>query len=135
MQGLRSRHPAAGRRSEHVLGHDLEPGELNDQPDRAAAVELGPHPTALTADHGRRVLDDQLPLAAYHLGSKDLEAVQAEQPGSRRSTVLTHGPPCRRQTSASFARPQVLFWRSCPTVGNTPPTLHDEEPPKRGAPR
>jgi hypothetical protein len=50
-------------------------------PDRAAAVELGPHPAADAADHGGRGLDNQLPFAAYHLGGEDLEAVQAEQPG------------------------------------------------------
>jgi hypothetical protein len=50
-------------------------------PDRAAAVELGPHPAAVAADHGGRGLHGDLPFAAYHLGGDDLEAVQAEQPG------------------------------------------------------
>ena len=60
----------------------------------AAAVELGPHPTALTADRGSGGLDLELPFAAYHLRGKDLKAVQAEQPGGRGTTVLTHlGPP------------------------------------------
>ena len=63
-------------------------------PDRAAAVKLGPDPTAHATNHGRRGLDDKLPLAAYDLGGEDLEAVQAQQPGSGRTTVLTHlGPP------------------------------------------
>jgi hypothetical protein len=44
-------------------------------------VELGPHPTAPTADHGGHRLDVELPLAAHHLGGEDLEAAQAEQPG------------------------------------------------------
>jgi hypothetical protein len=39
----------------------------------------------------------------HHLRGENLEAVQAEQPGARRTTVLTHlGPPLAgRQTSAS----------------------------------
>jgi hypothetical protein len=44
-------------------------------PDGPSAVELGPHPAALTADHGRRGLHGELPLAAHHLGGEDLEAV------------------------------------------------------------
>jgi hypothetical protein len=93
-------------------------------PDRAAAMELSPHPTTLTADHGGRGLDLELPLAGYDLRGEDLKAVQAEQPGRRRTTVLTHlGPPsCRRHASASYARSQVLFWRLLrhPQQGITP---------------
>jgi hypothetical protein len=93
-------------------------------PDRAAAVELGPHPAALTADHGSRGLDLELPLAADHLRGDDLKAVQAQQPGGCGTTVLTHlGPPCcRRHASASYARSQVLFWRLLrhPQQGTTP---------------
>jgi hypothetical protein len=50
-------------------------------PDRAAAVELGPYPTADAADHGGRGLDGELPLAGRDLRGEDLEAVQAKQPG------------------------------------------------------
>jgi hypothetical protein len=50
-------------------------------PDRAAAMGLGPHPTAHTADHGSRGLDGELPLATDDVYGEDLEAVQAEQPG------------------------------------------------------
>src|SRR5215216_7964743 len=90
-------------------------------PDQAPAVELGPHPTALTADHGGHRLDAVLPLAVGHLHGDDLEAVQTEQPGNRRTTVLTHlGPPsCRRHASASCARSQVLFWGCYIAVSNT----------------
>src|SRR6266540_6579131 len=82
-------------------------------PDRAAAVQLGPLAAAHAADHRGRGLDGELPLATHQLGRDDLEAVQAEQPGGGRTTVVTHlGPPsCRRQTSASYARSQVLFRR------------------------
>jgi len=87
-------------------------------------MELGPHPTALTADHGGGGLDLELPLAADHLRGEDLKAVQAEQPGSRGTTVLPHlGPPsCRRHASASYARSQVLFRRLLrhPQQGTTP---------------
>jgi hypothetical protein len=78
-----------------------------------AAMELGPHPTALTADHGGRGLELELPLPARNLRGEDLEAVQPSQPSSRRTTVLTHLglPSCRRHASASSARPQVPFWR------------------------
>jgi hypothetical protein len=44
-------------------------------------VGLGPDPAADAADHGGRGLDGELPLAAYHLGGEDLEAVQVKQPG------------------------------------------------------
>jgi hypothetical protein len=87
-------------------------------------MELGPHPTTLTADHGGRGLNLELPLAAYDPRGEDLEAIQAEQPGRRGTTVLTHlGPPsCRRHASASYARSQVLFWRLLrhPQQGTTP---------------
>src|SRR4029453_12136285 len=86
--------------------------------------ELSPHPTTLTADHGGGGLDLELPLAGDDLRGEDLKAVQAEQPGGRDTTVMTHlGPPsCRRHASASYARPQVLFWRLLghPQQGTTP---------------
>ena len=47
--------------------------------DPAAAMELGPHPTALTADHGGGGLDLELPLTGRDLRGEDLEAVEAEQ--------------------------------------------------------
>jgi hypothetical protein len=50
-------------------------------PDRAAAVGFGSHTTALTADHGGRGLDDELPLTTDDLCGEDLEAVKAQQPG------------------------------------------------------
>jgi hypothetical protein len=79
-------------------------------PHQAAAVGSGPHPTAPTADHGGRGLDDKLPLTTHHLRGEDLEAVQVQQQRPRRTTLLTHlGPPsCRHQTSARYARPQAL---------------------------
>jgi hypothetical protein len=82
-------------------------------PNRAAAVRGGRHATACTADHRGRGLDDQLPLTTQQLGRDELEAVQVQQPGGGRITVLTHlgPPPCRRQTSARYARPQVPFGR------------------------
>ena len=49
--------------------------------DRTAAMQGGAHSTARAADQGGRGLDDKLPLATDHLGGKDLEAVQAKQPG------------------------------------------------------
>jgi hypothetical protein len=42
-------------------------------------MELGPHPTALTADHGGGGLDLELPLTGHDLRGEDLEPVQAEQ--------------------------------------------------------
>jgi hypothetical protein len=48
-------------------------------PDRAAAVELGPHPTTPTANHGGHRLDVELPLATHHLGGENRKAVKAEQ--------------------------------------------------------
>jgi hypothetical protein len=95
-------------------------------PDPAAAMELSPHPTTLTADHGCSGLDLELPLAGYDLRGQDFKAVQAEQPGGRGTTVLTHlGPPsCRRHASASasYARSQVLLRRLLrhPQLGTTP---------------
>jgi hypothetical protein len=50
-------------------------------PDRAAAVGFGSHPTALTADHSGRGLNDELPLTTDDLCGEDLEAVKAQQPG------------------------------------------------------
>jgi hypothetical protein len=44
-------------------------------------VELGPHPAAHAADHGRRGLDGEPPLAADHLGGEDLKTVKAKQLG------------------------------------------------------
>jgi hypothetical protein len=78
-------------------------------PNRSPAVGFGPDPTALTADHGGRGLHLEPPLTAYHPRGEDLEAVQAQQPGGRGTTVLTHlGPPLAgRHTSASYARSQV----------------------------
>jgi hypothetical protein len=78
-------------------------------PDRAAAVRGSRHAAAHTADHRGRSLDGELPFVSHELSRDELEAVQVEQPGARRTTLLTHlGPPsCRRQTSASYARPQV----------------------------
>jgi hypothetical protein len=98
-------------------------------PDRAPAVRGGPHATACTADHRGRGLDGELPFAAHELGRDELEAVQVEQPGAGRTRVLTHlGPPsCRRQTSASYARPQVAFGSLRRRHGRLT-TLHDEEP-------
>jgi hypothetical protein len=77
-------------------------------PDGAPAMRGGPHAAAHTADHRGRGLDLELPLAADHLRGENLDGVQAEQPGDRGTTVLTHlGPPLAgRQTSASYARPQ-----------------------------
>jgi hypothetical protein len=43
-------------------------------------MELSPHPTTLTADHGGRGLDLELPLTGRDLRGEDLEAVQAQQP-------------------------------------------------------
>jgi hypothetical protein len=43
-------------------------------------VGFGSHPTALTADHGGRGLDDELPLTTDDLCGEDLEAVKAQQP-------------------------------------------------------
>jgi hypothetical protein len=59
-------------------------------PDGATAVECGPHPTAPTAGHRARGLDRELPFATHELGRDELEAVQVEQPGARRTTVMTH---------------------------------------------
>jgi hypothetical protein len=92
-------------------------------PDRAAAVELGPHPAADAADQGGGGLDLELPFTGRDLRGVDLPAVQAQQPGGRGTMVLTHlGPPCRRHASASYARSQVLFWRLLrhPQQGTTP---------------
>jgi hypothetical protein len=50
-------------------------------PDPAAAVELGPHPTTPTADHGGCGLDLELPLTGRDLRGQDRKAVQAEQLG------------------------------------------------------
>jgi hypothetical protein len=55
-------------------------GQVAD-PDRTPAVELGPHPTALTADHGGCGLDLELPLTGRDLRGQDLKAVKAKQPG------------------------------------------------------
>jgi hypothetical protein len=90
-------------------------------PDRAAAVELGPHPAALTADHRGRGLDLELPLTGRDPRDQDLKAVQAEQRRPGRTTVLTHlGPPLAgRQTSARYARPQVPF--GSPTAPSAAP--------------
>jgi hypothetical protein len=79
-------------------------------PHHASAVRSGLHTAARTADHRRRRLDGKLPLATDQLGRDDLQAVQVQQPRPRRTTLLTHlgPPPCRRQTSARYARPQVL---------------------------
>jgi hypothetical protein len=99
-------------------------------PDRAAAVELGPHPAAPTANHRGRGLDLELPLTGHDLRGQDLKAIQAEQRRPRRTTVLTHlGPPLAgRQTSTRYARPQVPLWKPYGAVSGTSPTLHDEEP-------
>jgi hypothetical protein len=80
-------------------------------PDRAPAVRGSRPAAAPTADRPDRRLDGELPFVSHELSRDELEAVQVEQPGSRGTTVLTHlGPPsCRRQTSASYARSQVLF--------------------------
>jgi hypothetical protein len=80
-------------------------------PDRAAAVEFGPDPATHATHHGGRRLDGEPPLATRYLCDGDLEAVQAEQPGGRGTRVLTPWGllSCRRQTSASYARPQVPF--------------------------
>lgn len=92
--------PPASRRS---AGH---------APKRAPAVSSARIPQP-TVDHGGHGLDDKLPLAAHHFRGVDLNAIQAEQPRRRGSTVLTHlGPPsCRHQASASYARSQVPFRR------------------------
>jgi hypothetical protein len=50
-------------------------------PDRAPAVEFGPHPAADAPDHGGRGLDGELPLAAHDVRGQDLEALQVKQPG------------------------------------------------------
>jgi hypothetical protein len=42
-------------------------------PDRAAAVELGPHATAGAANHGGGGLDLELPLAGHDFGGEDLK--------------------------------------------------------------
>jgi hypothetical protein len=77
-------------------------------PDHPATVRSGSHPAAHAADHRGRGLDIELPLATYELGCHDLQAIQVQQ-RPRRTTLLTHlGPSCRRQTSASSARSQVL---------------------------
>jgi len=61
---------------------------------RPAAMGFGPHATTRAANKLSRRLDDELPFAGRDLRSEDLEAVQAQQPGGRRTTVLTHlGPP------------------------------------------
>jgi hypothetical protein len=52
-------------------------------------VEFGPHPAALTADHGGRGLDLELPLTGRDLRGEDLEALQAEQLGGQGSGVLS----------------------------------------------
>ena len=58
-----------------------------------------------------------------HLRGEDHQAVQAQQPGGRGTTVLTHlgPPPCRHHASAGYARSQVLFWRRYITVSNLLP--------------
>jgi short chain dehydrogenase len=63
----------------------------------------------------------KLPLATHPLGRDNLQAVQVQQQRPRRTTLLTHlrPPSCRRHTSASYARPQVLL-ASCVTVGRPP---------------
>ena len=94
---------------------------------RPCSSARSPQPTQpITVGRG---LDGELPLATHQLGRDDLEAVQAEQPGGGRTTVLTHlGPPsCRRQTSARYARPQVPFG-SLRGRQRHLTTLHDEEP-------
>jgi hypothetical protein len=68
-------------------------------PDGAAAVEPGPYPATHAPHHGGGGLDDELPLAAHHLRGENLEAAQAQQPGGRRTTVLTHLGPPALQTS------------------------------------
>jgi hypothetical protein len=90
-------------------------------PYHASAVRGGSHAAARTADHPGRGLDGKLPLATHPLGRDNLQAVQVQQQRPRRTTLLTHlGPPsCRRQTSARYARPQVLL-ASCVTVGRPP---------------
>jgi hypothetical protein len=79
---------------------------------------------------GAWVSDLELPLAAHHLRGEDLKAVQASQPRGRGTTLLTHlGPPShRRQTSASYARPQVCSEASTALSAVHRPTLHGEEP-------
>jgi hypothetical protein len=42
-------------------------------PNRTAAMELSPHPTTLTADHGGRGLDGELPLTGRDLRGEDLK--------------------------------------------------------------
>jgi hypothetical protein len=98
-------------------------------PDCASAVRGCPHATAPTANHRGRGLDGELPLATHEHGRDELEAIQAEQHRPGRTTVLTHlGPPsCRRQTSASYARPQVPFGGLRRHQQHLT-TLHDEEP-------
>jgi len=64
-------------------------GQVAD-PDGAPAMGLGPHPTAHTADHGRRGLDLELPLATLDGRGEDLEAVQVEpEAESRRSSTVS----------------------------------------------
>jgi hypothetical protein len=80
--------------------------------DRTPAVEFGPHPAANAPDHGGRGLDGELPVAAH-----DFAARTSKPSGSSSlETELLQCCPtwnlsCRRQTSASYARSQVLVRR------------------------
>ena len=92
-------------------------------PDRPSAVRGGRHPAAHAADHHDRGLDDQLPLATHELARDELEAVQAEQPGARRTTVLTHlGPPsCWTSDIRKLCEAPGAVWQPYSAVSGTPP--------------
>jgi hypothetical protein len=102
-------------------------------PGGPAAMGLGPNATPDAADHRGRRLDGELPLAACDLRGEDLKAVKAEQPGRRRTTLMTHLRPSRL---ADIRHPQAMRGPRCCSGGlhrrqqHTAPTFRDEEPVK-----
>jgi hypothetical protein len=90
--------PTAGCRFESCQGHQ------NVHRRRSDGLGGSSH----EGRHSRpgRGLDGELPFATHELGRDEWEAVQAEQPGGRGTTVDPPGPPsCRRQTAAGMRGP------------------------------
>ena len=70
------------------------PTEQVAHPDRTAAVELGPYPRPLHPTAVAAVWTASRHSPPATTGGEDLEAVQAEQPGRRRTPVVAQlGPP------------------------------------------
>jgi hypothetical protein len=93
-------------------------------------VGFGPHATARAGDKLKHRLDNELPFADRDLRSQDFEAIQAQHPRGRRTTVLTHlGPPVL-QTSDTRKICEVPGVLTAPTLPSSThrTTFHDVEP-------